>query len=190
MATEPTLSGSTHIVLYGSPGVGKLTVGRALAKLTGFKLAHNHLAIDFVTAVFAFASPPYDRLRDAVRLQMALEATRSGISLIHTFVLLTNDGEDYLQELCAVVEGHGGRIEFVQLSCDLDVLKGRIDSPERAAMQKVRTLDLLQLYIDRGVQTKRVEERASLVIDNTHVQPEHAARQIAEHYRLPVLDGA
>ena len=36
------------VILYGPPGVGKLTVGRELAARTGFKLFHNHLTVDLV----------------------------------------------------------------------------------------------------------------------------------------------
>ncbi len=34
------------VYLYGPPGVGKLTVARELVALTGFKLFHNHLAVN------------------------------------------------------------------------------------------------------------------------------------------------
>ena len=32
-----------HLFLYGAPAVGKLTVAKELADLTGYKLFHNHL---------------------------------------------------------------------------------------------------------------------------------------------------
>jgi hypothetical protein len=34
------------IFLHGLPGFGKLTDARELAKLTRFKIFHNHLAVD------------------------------------------------------------------------------------------------------------------------------------------------
>ncbi|MBD0327065.1 MAG: AAA family ATPase, partial [Pyrinomonadaceae bacterium] len=46
------------IFLHGLPGVGKLTVARELAKLTGFKVFHNHLAVDLVESLFEFGSQP------------------------------------------------------------------------------------------------------------------------------------
>jgi shikimate kinase len=30
------------IVIFGPPAVGKMTVGQELARLTGYKLFHNH----------------------------------------------------------------------------------------------------------------------------------------------------
>ena len=39
------------VVIYGAPGVGKLTTAKALAELTGFRLFHNHLSFDLVSAV-------------------------------------------------------------------------------------------------------------------------------------------
>lgn len=42
------------IFIYGPAVVGKLTIGRELAKLTGFRLFHNHLTVDAIMAVFDF----------------------------------------------------------------------------------------------------------------------------------------
>ena len=53
-----------HVVfLYGPPGVGTLTIGSELARLTGFKLFHNHLSINLVSAVFERDSEVYVQLR-------------------------------------------------------------------------------------------------------------------------------
>jgi replication-associated recombination protein RarA len=36
------------ILLYGPPAVGKLTIAKEIARLTGFKLFHAHLTSDLV----------------------------------------------------------------------------------------------------------------------------------------------
>ena len=56
------------VVIYGAPGVGKLTTANALAVLTGFKVFHNHLSFELVRAVFDFPTPPFLRLLEAIRL--------------------------------------------------------------------------------------------------------------------------
>ena len=40
------------ILLYGPPAVGKLTIAKEIARLTGFKLFHAHLTSDLVEAIF------------------------------------------------------------------------------------------------------------------------------------------
>ncbi len=40
------------VFLYGPPGVGKYTIGLELAARTGFRLLHNHLTVNLVSAVF------------------------------------------------------------------------------------------------------------------------------------------
>jgi len=46
-------------VLFGLPGVGKLTIARGLAQLRGYRVFHNHLVFDAVEARFPFGSPPF-----------------------------------------------------------------------------------------------------------------------------------
>src|SRR5438067_8306308 len=74
------------VILYGPPGVGKLTVGTELARLTGFKLLHNHLSVNMVTAVFERGSEPWGRVLQGVRRVVLTEAARQGIDVITTNV--------------------------------------------------------------------------------------------------------
>ena len=54
------------VLIHGAPAVGKLSVARELAKLTGFRLFHNHLTVDLVSAVFPFGSQPFILARKQV----------------------------------------------------------------------------------------------------------------------------
>lgn len=40
------------VIIFGPHAVGKMTVGQELAKLTGYKLFHNHMTIEVVAALF------------------------------------------------------------------------------------------------------------------------------------------
>ena len=42
------------VFLHGPPGSGKLTVGRELQSITGFRLFHNHLVVDLLESLFEF----------------------------------------------------------------------------------------------------------------------------------------
>src|SRR5262245_57197679 len=73
------------VFLHGPPAVGKLTVARELARLTGFRLFHNHLTVDAVTAVFDFGTEPFITLREHIWLTVFAEAARHDVSLVFTF---------------------------------------------------------------------------------------------------------
>jgi len=52
----------TLVIIFGPPAVGKMGVGLELERLTGFRLFHNHMAVDPVLRLFLFESPAYCRL--------------------------------------------------------------------------------------------------------------------------------
>ena len=49
---------------------------RELAHITGFRLFHNHLIVDALTAVFDFGTEPFIELREQVWLAVFREAAR------------------------------------------------------------------------------------------------------------------
>lgn len=72
------------VLLYGPPGVGKLSVGQELADMTGFKLFYNHLSSNLVSAVFPLDSDVFHPLVRRIRRDVIAEAAREEIDLIHT----------------------------------------------------------------------------------------------------------
>ena len=68
------------IFLHGLPGVGKLTVARELARLTNYKLFHNHLAVDLVGSVFEFGTHPFVELREMIWLAMFKRAAEEHLN--------------------------------------------------------------------------------------------------------------
>ncbi|WP_199750190.1 AAA family ATPase [Amycolatopsis sp. WAC 04169] len=75
------------VVIFGPPAVGKMTVGEELCKLTGFKLFHNHMAVEPVLGIFPFGSPPFGRLVDEFRRRVIEEAADAALpGLVYTYV--------------------------------------------------------------------------------------------------------
>jgi len=109
------------IFIYGPPAAGKMTVGQELAKLTGYKLFHNHVAIEPVLPYFQFGTEPFYRIVEAFRKAFFLEAARGGFEgLIFTYVWATNDETDnkYVKELRELLLAEGVKFFFVELDCD------------------------------------------------------------------------
>ena len=116
------------IVLYGPPAVGKLAVANELSKMTGYKVLHNHLTLDFVTSIFGFGGRKTSGLVDKYRVDIVREAVGSGIEgLILTFVYGNTKGDDkFINDIIKAAKRSGGRVLFCQLKCSIGALKSRV----------------------------------------------------------------
>ena len=75
------------VMLFGPPAVGKMTVGRELSRLTGYRLLHNHMTVEPVLDIFPFGSPPFTRLVSEFRRRILEEAIAAELpGLVFTMV--------------------------------------------------------------------------------------------------------
>lgn len=168
------------IVLFGPPGVGKLTVAERLADRTGFRLFHNHLVVDALLAVFEFGSAPFVQLRETFWLSVFDRAAQEGpAGLIFTFAPEATVRDSFIPALQQSVRQHGGTVSFVELTCPLDVLRQRIAAPSRQAGGKLVSVELFDQLRDAGVFDRPVMPKPDLVIDTSRHEPDEAAALIA-----------
>lgn len=172
------------IYIYGPPGVGKFTVGRRLARLTGYKLFHNQLSIEFVKSVFDFGTPVFNRLVLRYRAEIIEEAAKAGKPLIFTSLYAKGVNDSIIKDILKRVERHGGRICFVQLFCQEKELLRRIKSTNRRRFYKIRSVKKIKELMNRYDLLSPIRFRSSLYIDNTNITPQNAALKIIAHYKL------
>ncbi len=67
------------VILFGLPGVGKLTIAKELARLGSYRVFHNHLVFDAVEALFPFGSPAFIELRERLWLELLSRAVSERI---------------------------------------------------------------------------------------------------------------
>lgn len=65
------------ILIIGPQAVGKMTVGQELAKITGYKLFHNHMTIEFVRLIFDYDKRSYQRMNQLIRYEVFKEFSKS-----------------------------------------------------------------------------------------------------------------
>ena len=83
------------VLVFGPLAVGKMTVGRAICQLTGYRLLHNHLTIEPLLEIFPYGSPAFNRLNSEFRRRLLEEACDSGLNgLVFTYVWALNLDED------------------------------------------------------------------------------------------------
>ncbi len=169
------------IFLYGMPATGKLTVGQELAALTGYKLFHNHLAVDLLLSVFEFGSPGFVDLREKIWLSVFRAACREGApGLIFTFAPEATVRPTFINETIQVVTGEGGSVEFVELTCPLDELRNRIDSESRRGFNKLTSVELFDQLRNDGALSNYPMPQPRISVDTSTCSPAEAARHIAE----------
>lgn len=170
--------------IYGPPAVGKFTVATALAKLTGYKLFHNHLTADAVMALFPFGSPPFSRTLRRMRRELIEEAAREGVSLIYTYVYAAGQDDPELKDLIRRVGRHGGKVLFVKLYCAHRALHERVRHASRKRFGKIKKLATLKQAMRQYRLEATFPFAESLEIDNTALSPRKVAQIIQRHYRL------
>jgi tRNA uridine 5-carbamoylmethylation protein Kti12 len=173
------------VFIYGPPAVGKLTVARELARITGFKLYHNHVSVDFVKSVFEFGSPTFWRLVDKFRREILEEAARQGVDTIFTFVYGKGVDDEFVRDIVRRVESHRGKVCFVRLHCDRRELLRRVGASSRKEVGKLTSKSGLDRMFRKFELTAEVPTAKSLSIDTTNRAPGRVAREIALYYRLP-----
>ena len=175
------------VYLYGPPGVGKLTVGTALASLAGFRLFHNHLTVNLATAVFARESEPWRELIRHVRRDVFAAASREGVSLVYTGVYLgTEEQTEAIRTMLQPVHEGGGDVYYVQLTCEREEHLARVQNPARRLHQKLTDARVVE---ERYTGDPTMPFAPHLRLDITHLAPEGAAERIVAHFKGEPREG-
>ncbi len=174
------------VFIYGAPATGKLTVAIELAKLTGYKLFHNHLTVDLVTSLFDFNSEQAGKLSSKFRLEILEEAAKAKLQgVIFTYVYAKGLDDPFVSEVVNTVKPHGGNVMFVLLTCKKEELLKRVENDSRKNYKKIHKVDKLKELFDTHDMFSPVPQQQSLIIDNTELNPKEVARQIIRFYKLP-----
>ena len=194
-----------HLVLiFGPPAVGKMTVGHELARLTGFKLFHNHMTVEPVLDIFPFGSPPFGRLVDEFRrriIEEAVEADLPGLVFTYVWALEEPGDREVVRAYVDIVESRGGQAHFVELYATQEVRLARNTTEFRLEHKRSKRdlefsrrnlLDLDAHYVmntgDAAVTAAEelLEGHPYVRVDNTDLAAAEVARRLVEEVRLPL----
>ena len=169
------------VFIYGLPATGKLTVAKHLAGLTGYRLFHNHLAVDLLLSVFDFGSEPFVDLREQIWLSVFEQAAASNLpGLIFTFAPERTVRPSFIPAALDILTRHNATVDFIELTCPLPELKLRLDSHSRQRFQKLTSATLFdQLHAD-GIFDASAMPIPRLTLDTSLHKPEAAAALIAQ----------
>lgn len=136
------------LFIYGPPAVGKLTVAREVAKLTGFKVFHNHLSIDAILPIFDFGTVPFGKLVETIRVETVAEAAKQNVDLIYTFCYAKGLDEMHIEKIAAAAAENGGESHFALLTCSDNELRRRVVQDDRREFHKVSTVEMIDKFLE------------------------------------------
>lgn len=169
--------------LNGWPGVGKFTIGRALAERLGARLIHNHLLHDVAIGCTGLADPArwplYEKVRTAA--YEALAERPASETFVMTNALCVGSAREREAWNHVVDLAITRRVPLVPivLEAGLEENARRLQSPDRPDT-KLRDPGLLVDFI----RTDRLQEpdiHEFLKLDVTRLSADQAAERICDH---------
>jgi hypothetical protein len=166
------------VFIFGPTASGKLTIGREVAAMTGFRLFPDHLAVNLISGVFDVGMRPYVRIREWAWTEVLREAVHINRSLVFTFEPQASIRASFISHACMVIERLGGEVVFIELTCPNDVIESRIENPDRQALGKLASVVDYRRMREQGAFDYRVMPTPALKIDTSECSATEAANRI------------
>jgi len=164
------------VLLHGPPATGKHTVGRRLARLTGYRFFHNHLVVDALLAVFDFGTPAFVELRERIWRQVLLRAARDGAAgMIFTFTPEATVRPAFVRWIFRTLPRRGVEVISVELTAPEHQLTRRLNRGDRRRFGKLTDPALYRRLRRAGAFARPVIPRRDLVLDTGRLSPGRAA---------------
>lgn len=177
------MSSPNHVLLYGPPAAGKLTVASRLAELYQLRVLDNHASIDPALRLFSFGTPEFVELVEQVRVALITAAAKAGLDVVTTLVYAHGEDDEHVERLAQATESHGGVVHRVQLQAPREVLCDRLGQPSRIGTQKMTDTAQLGRFLTRYDTTTPMPGTV-LRLDTTELEPDQVVSTVGEQLNL------
>ena len=178
--------------MIGNAAVGKMTVGQALAKITGLRLFHNHMTIEPVLEIFGQYQPQViERLRTVIFEEFA-KTDQYGMIFTFMWAFDRQEDWDYVERIKEIFRPYGTEFYYVELVAPQSVRLQR-NATENRLKQKASKRDVQwsnQNLMDADTHYRleslpgEIPFANYMKLDNSELSPEEAAKQIQERFGL------
>lgn len=180
------------IFIMGNAAVGKMTVGQELAKITGLKLFHNHMAIEPVLEIFgSFNITAIEKIRQVVFEEFA---KTDNYGMIFTLMFAFDDRADwdYLESIKNIFKPYGTEFYYVELAASREVRLQRNKTENRlknkASKRNIVESEQRLINDDKRYRFESYDGEIPfdnyIKIDNTNLSPEDVAKMIKDEFSL------
>ncbi len=189
------------ILIIGPPAVGKMTVGQALEARLGFRLFHNHTAIEVVAPYFSYGTPEgrgiVHKIREAF-FDVFADDSDGGYILTFVWAFDIPSERAYAEGIANTFRNKGHPVYLVELEADFDTRLARNRTENRLAQKPTkRDLDWSDAHL-REVEAEHrfnslpgeMDYENYLRIDNTALSPTEVATTITNRFDLSPIQGS
>lgn len=181
------------VLIFGPSAVGKMTVGKALAAQTGYKLFHNHVSLELANRFFDFGTDSFRKIDRLVRFgvfEIVADSDLDGFIFTFCWALDLPSEAEYVDSIVNIFKAKGAQIHYVELEADQDIRLKRNQHPDRlaekASKRDVAHSEGLLLKDDekyrQNTRPGEMPERKILKINNADLTPVEVADRIVGHY--------
>lgn len=177
------MPGPRHVLIYGPPAAGKLTVATELSRRYAVRVVDNHASVDPALRLFTFGQPGFGELVEEIRVALIRAAARAGIDIVTTLVYGAVVDDEHVRKITEPTMSAGGQVHYVQLRPPDTVLEQRVALPSRIDTKKLADVERLRSSLRRYDLTTPIHPD-DLRIDNQDVPPEAVAERIGTTFGL------
>lgn len=114
------------------------------------------------------------------------EAAKADVEgIIFTMVYGPEADDEFIKKVVNIVERNKGKMFFVRLFADIQILKNRVTEESRKSFNKTTSPQVLEKVINKFKVFESVSNYESLSLDTGLLTPIESARKIISHYHFP-----
>lgn len=170
--------------IHGAPAAGKLTVAKYLNQHFGYKLLHNHLAVDLSLSIYdEFGDKDFFDFSNTIRRTVLRKAQEIGVEyIVMTYMTCYESDVMEVDKYLGFFADNNIDVYPVHLCPDADTILARSVSEERLKSHKLSCPKIISELLQK-MKFIGIKHANTLAIDNTNLSPEIVANKILEHLR-------
>ncbi len=171
-----------HIVILGSPAVGKLTTAKSISAKLFYPLFDNSKVIDIATLLYEYGTDEHKFYRNELRFDFYRRAALNNNlkGLISTNVLKKKENWNHFIKIKKDFDAAGWETHFFILIAQEEVLLQRAEDPSRKTKMVFNNALKLKEWLGNNPNHSFPLDKTVKVIDNSFLTAEEVAEQIIE----------
>lgn len=173
------------IFIYGFPATGKLTIAEEIAKITGYRVFHNHMIIDLMDQLFESGNIDKQKIREWLHLKLIEKLTKTGHGFIYTHAYSSSytsktglKDSIFLKKVEKTVKNASGKFYPIFITCSDKKILRRTKNQSRKKHGKLRDIKIMKELLLKEDHTTSAPVLNNIQIDTTKTSPQQVAKLI------------